>query len=380
MLELSGGGTDTSGGEFGRAAGPPPAAFALASGTTRSAPARLHGQVEVQSATVNVATAHRDRRRDANRLTGGTLAGGGTRGDRHARVDGRQDGRPGRHARRAGRHARCSAASPRSTAAACSRTAGLIDVDGDRIAVRRLRARPRSARQHRHDRARPRAPATAPRSTSPLRNDGVVDGQGRRAAARATARPEPDTGTFKGTSAANRVVFAGARTLTGAVQLLGHRRDRRRPDGRAPGDTLTIAAPTAAVRPATLRGNVNVTGTLTWDGGRQAGAGHDDRGRPAAASVRRVDVTCGFASLGEGRRLVNQGLLRLEQGADLSTSARRARDHQHRPDRARRRRDDRLRLDHGHPRRRAACSTPARSRRSAAPAARFAARPRQRRR
>ena len=74
---------------------------------------------------------------------------------------------------------------------------------------------------------------------APLHNAGVVDGKvGELRLEDGTA--EPDTGTFTGTDAANRVVLVGERTFTGAVQLPGTIeiaddltvRDRRHADGR----------------------------------------------------------------------------------------------------------------------------------------------------
>ncbi len=55
---------------------------------------------------------------------------------------------------------------------------------------------------------------------APLHNVGTVDGKvGELRLEVGTG--EPDTGTFTGADAANRVVFVGERTFTGAVQLPG---------------------------------------------------------------------------------------------------------------------------------------------------------------
>ena len=111
---------------------------------------------------------------------------------------------------------------------------------------------------------------------------------------------EPDTGTFTGTDTANRVVLVGERTFTGAVQLPGTIEIADDLTVRA-GDTLTVPG-TAIQRAGTLRGNVTVTGRLTWDGGRQAGPG-----TTTVAAAGRIVVTpvaafgCGSASIDDGR-------------------------------------------------------------------------------
>ena len=151
----------------------------------------------------------------------------------------------------------------------------------------------------------------------PLHNAGVVDGKvGELRIEDGTS--EPDTGTFTGTDAANRVVFVGERTFTSAVQLTGSTEIADDITVRA-GDTLTLAG-TTAYRAGTLRGNVTITGRLNWDGGRHCGPG-----TTTVAAGGRIVVTplaqfgCGSASLDGERKLVNNGVLRLEQGADLST-------------------------------------------------------------
>ena len=143
-----------------------------------------------------------------------------------------------------------------------------------------------------------------------LHNLGTVDGQvGELRIEDGT--DQADTGTFTG------VVFVGERTLTGAATLPGTVEIADNLTVRE-GDTLTLAG-TAVHRAGTLRGNLNVTGRITWDGGRQAGPG-----TTTVAASGRIVVTplaafgCGTASLADGRTLINHGLLRLEKGADLS--------------------------------------------------------------
>ena len=152
---------------------------------------------------------------------------------------------------------------------------------------------------------------------APLHNVGVVDGKvGELRIGDGTA--EPDTGTFTGTDTANRAVLVGERTFTGAVQLPGTIEIADDLTVRA-GDTLTVAG-TAIQRAGTLRGNLTVTGRLTWAGGRQSGPG-----TTTVAAAGRIVVTpvaafgCGSASIDDGRALVVAGLLRLEKGADLGT-------------------------------------------------------------
>lgn len=152
---------------------------------------------------------------------------------------------------------------------------------------------------------------------APLHNVGTVDGKaGELRLEVGTA--EPDTGTFTGADAANRVVFVGQRTFTGAVQLPGTVEIADALTVRA-GDTLTIAG-TVIHRAGALTGNVTVNGRITWDGGRQNGPG-----TTTVAPTGRIVITplttfgCGSASMDDGRVLVNHGLLRLEKGADLGT-------------------------------------------------------------
>ena len=149
--------------------------------------------------------------------------------------------------------------------------------------------------------ARPRARArrSARRCTTPAWSTARSASCGSR-----TARAEPDTGTFTGTDAANRVVLVGERTFTGAVQLPGTIEIADDLTVKA-GDTLTVAG-TAIQRAGTLRGNVTVTGRLTWDGGRQSGpgtttvaAGRADRGHAAArrsAAARPRSTTAARSS------------------------------------------------------------------------------------
>ncbi|MDA0182237.1 hypothetical protein OJ997_18165 [Solirubrobacter phytolaccae] len=152
---------------------------------------------------------------------------------------------------------------------------------------------------------------------APLHNVGTVDGKVGELRLE-TGTTEPDTGTFTGTDATNRVVFVGARTFTGAVALPGTVEIADNVTVKA-GDTLTLAG-TAVHRAGALTGNLTVTGRLTWDGGRQNGPG-----TTTVTPAGRIVITptaafgCGSGSMDDGRVLVNQGLLRLEKGADLGT-------------------------------------------------------------
>ena len=150
----------------------------------------------------------------------------------------------------------------------------------------------------------------------PLRNDGTVDGAVGELRLDDGASA-PDTGIFTGTDAANHVVLQGARTLTGAVQLEGTTEIAGDVTVRA-GDTLVLGGEVLQTDGGDLRGDVRVTGTLRWDGG-----GHAAPGTTTVAPGGRILVTgvrghaCGSPSLDAGRRLVNQGLLRVEGGSDL---------------------------------------------------------------
>ena len=150
----------------------------------------------------------------------------------------------------------------------------------------------------------------------PLRNDGTVDGAVGELRLDDGASA-PDTGIFTGTDAANHVVLQGARTLTGAVQLTGTTEIAGDVTVRA-GDTLVLGGEVLQTDGGDLRGDVRVTGTLRWDGG-----GHAAPGTTTVAPGGRILVTglrghaCGSPSLDAGRRLVNQGLLRVEGGSDL---------------------------------------------------------------
>ena len=152
----------------------------------------------------------------------------------------------------------------------------------------------------------------------PLHNAGVVDGKvGELRVEDGT--PEADTGTFTGTDAANRVVFVGKRTFTSAVQLTGFSEIADDITVKA-GDTLTLAG-TVAQRAGSADRQRHRHRPDQLGRRPPVRPGHHDRGRgrPDRRSRSWPGSAAARPSLDGERKLVNNGLLRLEQGADLST-------------------------------------------------------------
>jgi hypothetical protein len=152
--------------------------------------------------------------------------------------------------------------------------------------------------------------------TVPVRNDGTVDGQsGELMLHRGAA--EPHTGTFKGASATAHPVLSGTgHRLTAGVSLQDFTEIAGDVAVRE-SDTLTIADEVQQTG-GELSGDVRVTGTLAWHGGS-----HELPGTTTIATGGTVAVTpeegdaCTSAGLGDGRPLVNDGTLRVSDGANL---------------------------------------------------------------
>ena len=302
-IELNGGGKDVSTGEF--------AGAALRGGTFElGTGAKLTGDAGITGGTVNVTGTVAV----AGRFTGGTLGGAGT-----PEITGTLEWTGGKMA------------GPGTTRVAQGGTLilnGISSLTAGRVLENRGLIDARGTATIFDDFEDPaerienlgtirKTAGTSSTIGVPLHNAGVVDGKvGELRVEDGT--PEADTGTFTGTDAANRVVFVGKRTFTSAVQLTGFSEIADDITVRA-GDTLTLAG-TVAQRAGRLTGNVTVTGRINWDGGRHSGPG-----TTTVAAGGRIVVTrlaqfgCGSASIDGERKLVINGLLRLEQGADLST-------------------------------------------------------------
>ena len=305
-----------SGGDFGPGGGTTVGRVRFASGTyALGAGARLLGQVEVQSATLSVATGTVTVSGDANKLLSGAIAGGGTvevtgalawtggdmTGTGVTRV------KPGATLVLGG-----------SSSLEGGRTLenqGQIDIDGDRSLFDDFTA-PAEQLVNTGTIAKTAGTGFGASLDVPLRNAGVVEAKAGKLRLGAGG-PAPDTGTFKGASRADRVVLEGARTLGGAVQLLGTN-EIAGDVGVAAGQTLTSGADLLQ-SDGDVTGDLKITGTLTWDGGGQVAPGTTTVAPGGRIDVAGIDDACGFATLGEGRRLDNQGTLKLTPGADLST-------------------------------------------------------------
>jgi hypothetical protein len=148
-----------------------------------------------------------------------------------------------------------------------------------------------------------------------VRNDGLAESTSgilRLDRGAATAH----TGTFRGASEAARVVLgtnffsddhllgAGA-DLEGVVESLG--------DVRVAAGTVQAVDDTLLLTGGAISGDLDITGLLKWTDGNLDG--------PGTATVRpagelHLDDACG-AGLGNGRRIVNEGLVRLTRGSDV---------------------------------------------------------------
>ena len=205
-IELNGGGKDVSTGEFAGAAlrG---GTFALGTG------AKLTGDAGITGATVNVTGTVAV----AGRFTGGTLGGAGT-----PEITGTLEWTGGKMA------------GPGTTRVAQGGTLilnGIASLTAGRVLENRGLIDARGTATIFDDFEDPaerienlgtirKTAGTSSTIGVPLHNAGVVDGKvGELRVEDGT--PEADTGTFTGTDAANRVVFVGERTFTGAVQLTG---------------------------------------------------------------------------------------------------------------------------------------------------------------
>lgn len=302
-IELSGGGKDVSTGEF--------AGATFKSGTFELGQgARVTGDSVIAAGTMNVTGTVAV----AGRFTGGTLGGAGT-----PEITGTLEWTGGKMA------------GPGTTRVAQGGTLilnGISSLATGRVLENRglIDGRGLSSLFDDFDEEAERVEnfgtirKTAGTSTTigvPMRNAGVVDGKVGELRIEDGAG-EPDTGTFTGADAANRVVFNGERVFTGAVQLTGTTEIAEDITVRA-GDTLTLGGTVRHVA-GRLTGDLTVTGRLETDGGRQSGPGTTTVAAGGRIVVMRLDTFgCGSGVLDDGRRLVNNGLLRLDQGSDLST-------------------------------------------------------------
>ena len=119
----------------------------------------------------------------------------------------------------------------------------------------------------------------------PLRNDGTVESLS------GVLKVEdggatPDSGTFRGASRANRVLLGAGRTLYGDATLEGTVEigSLVGPISVVPGETL--AGPAELARTGgDFAGNLRVTGTMSWSGGRRRTGDHRRAGAEGCAST-----------------------------------------------------------------------------------------------
>ena len=201
---------------------------------------------------------------------------------------------------------------------------GLVDVAGDRLLSDDIPA-PAELFDNRPGATVRKTAGTGPSFGAlalPLRNDGTVESQSGILKVE-DGGPTPDTGTFRGASRANRVQLGAGRTLDGDATLEGTVEIGSfiGPIAVVPGETLN-APPDLLRTGGDFSGNLRVTGTMTWSGGRQVGPGTTTI---APGATLRVDgltpAACASVQLADGYRLRNEGLVRFEPGSDLYSSS-----------------------------------------------------------
>lgn len=320
-LELRGGSLGPSTGHFGPGAAGGKVRFvtgtwALAQG------ADLLGDVEIAGATVTIPQSVTVPAAGVNRLSSGTLGGLGT-----LDVTGALELTGGRMADAGRAHVAPGGTlvvngTVSMTGGRRIENEGLVDVAGDRLLSDDLPAPPELLDNRPGATVRKTAGSATGVLGLPLRNDGTVESLS------GVLKVEdggatPDTGTFRGASRANRVLLGAGRTLDGGVALEGtvELGSLVGAISVVPGETLT-GPPDLLRTGGDFSGNLRVTGTMTWSGGRQVGPGTTT---VAPGATLRVDgltpAGCASVQLADGHRLRNEGLVRFEPGGDLFASS-----------------------------------------------------------
>jgi hypothetical protein len=157
--------------------------------------------------------------------------------------------------------------------------------------------------------------ATGSLVTVPVRNDGAIESQsGRLELFKGSGAA--DTGSFQGKDAANRLVLSGTgHVLDGAAKLLDFTEIAGKVDVEA-GATLPVANEIYETNGSLLSGDMSLTGILHWSGGDQSGPGTTTI---APGGQVLVENSCSHAVLRDGRRLVNQGTMRLTRHSVVAT-------------------------------------------------------------